>query len=86
MYNLQGPRIYAVGIYGMNNVIQEPFNTLNLVSELEIGTNKSIKLKVKNILDSETLFTQKVPSTNEIAVIKSYKDGVAVDLSFSYKF
>ena len=86
MYNLQGPRIYAVGIYGMNNVIQEPFNTLNLVSELGIGTNKSIKLKVKNILDSETLFTQKVPSTNEIAVIKSYKDGVAVDLSFSYKF
>ncbi len=86
MYNLQGPRIYAVGIYGMNNVIQEPFNTLNLVSEMGIGTNKSIKLQFKNILDSETLYTQKIPVTNEVAVIKSYKDGVTVDLGFSYKF
>ena len=86
MYNLQGPRIYAVGIYGMNNVIQEPYNTLNLVSELGIGTNKSIKLQVKNLLNSETLYTQRIPSTNEIAVVKSFKDGVSVDLGFSYKF
>ncbi len=86
MYNLQGPRIYSVGIYGMNNVIQEPFNTLNLVSELGIGTNKSIKFQVKNLLNSETLYTQKIPVTNETAVVRSYKDGVTVDLGFSYKF
>ena len=66
LYNLQGPRIHAVGIYGMGNIMQQPLHTLDFVSSYQAGNRWNLRLSVKNILDSKVLFTQQVKTTGEV--------------------
>ncbi|HPW77725.1 MAG: Ferric enterobactin receptor precursor [Bacteroidetes bacterium ADurb.Bin037] len=86
LYNLQGPRIHAVGIYGMGNIMQQPLHTLDLVAVYNCKKKWNIKISVENMLDSDYLFTQEIKTTNETKTVESFRPGVSCKLGFSYTF
>ncbi|MFR9651871.1 MAG: TonB-dependent receptor [Rikenellaceae bacterium] len=85
LYNVQGPRIDAVGVSGLNNAIQEKVQTLNFVCNYAINPRMSLSLKLENLLNSAVVVTQEISDGTEIELSR-YKSGVDGSLSFSYKF
>jgi len=73
-----------VGIYGMGNIMQQPFHTLDFVSSYQAGNRWNLRLSVKNILDSRVLFTQQVKTTGEVVTVESYRAGVSFQIGFTY--
>lgn len=86
LYNLQGPRIHAVGIYGMGNIMQQPLHTLDLVAVYNSGKKWSIRISAENMLDSDYVFTQEIKTTREIKTVESFRPGVSFKVAFSYTF
>ncbi|MGL5681488.1 MAG: carboxypeptidase-like regulatory domain-containing protein [Marinifilaceae bacterium] len=86
LYNLQGPRIQAVGIYGMSNIIQQERHLLDFVWNYTINDNWSIKAQCKNILNTKTIFTQEIGDTKDKVQVEHFKQGVGVQLGVSCKF
>ncbi|MFA6676969.1 MAG: TonB-dependent receptor [Bacteroidales bacterium] len=86
MYNLQGPRIEAVGVYGRNNVIQESLNSLDFNAEYTLNQHWNANLKCVNILNSKYKFTQENAKTNIDELIEEFKIGTGIKIGISYKF
>lgn len=85
-YNLQGPRIHAVGIYGMNNIMQKELHTLNFAFNYNINKSWNLNAKCNNMLNSDTVFTQEMTNTEKVIEVERIKKGVSMSLGFSYKF
>ncbi|MFR9620521.1 MAG: TonB-dependent receptor [Rikenellaceae bacterium] len=86
LYNLQGPRIDAVGVNNCHNVIQGAINTLDFVANYSFNDHMSLSLKLDNLLDEEIVYTQYVESYAADMVLGSYKKGVSGSIGLSYKF
>ena len=86
VYNLQGPRIHSVGIFGLGDVEQETLHTLNWVGTYQINKHFSVKCQVDNLLDSTVRFKQKVKETGENVTIESFKPGTVAEIGVSYRF
>ena len=86
LYNLQGPRIYSVGIEGAGDIKQQPLHTLDFAGSIDINGHLSIKAQVKDILNTTYRFNQEIKSTGEIVEVRSFKTGTKVELSAAYKF
>ncbi len=86
LYNLQGPRIDAVGVNNCHNVIQGDIHTLDFVTNYALNDHLSLSLKVENMLNSEIEFTQYIDNYGTDVVLGSYKTGVAGSVGLSYKF
>lgn len=86
LYNLQGPRIYSVGIYGLGNVMQKTLHSLNFVTTLACNKHWEFKTKINNLLNHTVVFTQQIKTTAETKVVESYKPGLSFTLSINYKF
>lgn len=86
MYNLQGPRIFAVGIYGMGNVMQAPLHTLDFSGSYTFDNHWSISLQAENLLGSTMRFTQDVKSTGKTIQVQYYKIGTEIKLGATYNF
>lgn len=86
LYNLQGPRIQTVGIYGMSNIVQLPMHSLDFVWGYNIDKNWILKAQVKNILNCAVSFTQEVKTTGQKVEVERFKRGVDMEIGFSYKF
>ncbi len=86
LYNLQGPRIHAVGIYGMGNVMQKPLHTLDFVGIYNYADLWNIKVSAGNVLDSRVRYIQEVKTTGEFLTVESYKPGISFQIGFSYTF
>ena len=86
LYNLQGPRIHAVGIYGMGNVVQQPRHTLDFAGIYNAGSQWNIKVTAGNMLDSRIRFIQEVKTTREFVTVESYQQGISFQIGFSYTF
>lgn len=86
VYNLQGPRIHAVGYAGLNDVKQDPLHTLNFIGHYELNRHVSIKLQAKDLLNSTVRFKQKVADTGEKMTVESFQPGTAAEVGFSYRF
>jgi outer membrane receptor for ferrienterochelin and colicin len=86
LYNLQGPRIHAVGIYGMGNVMQMPLHTLDFVGIYNYADLWNIKVSAGNVLDSRVRYIQEVKTTGEFLTVESYKPGISFQIGFSYTF
>lgn len=82
LYNYQGERIETVGIYGMSNIIQEDFHTLNFVVNYRLNRYCSFSLQIDNILNSETIFTQEIDG--KPIPIEKYEDGIKFKLGVSF--
>lgn len=84
LYNLQGPRIHTVGIYGVGNVMQEPLHTLDFVGHWNINDSCSIQLKVKDLLNSTIRYTQEVKSTGEVFEVERYQPGTGFEIGVNF--
>lgn len=85
-YNVFGRRLYAVGSNGIGDQYEAPVHLLNFVFRAEFSNKYAVGLNVGNILNATYRVQQedRVDSGNWLE-INSYKRGVDVSLSFSYK-
>ena len=86
LYNVQGPRIQAVGIYGLGNIMQAPIHSLDANITYRINRLWSLELSLSNLLDSEYRFTQDVPDTGENMLTESYRLGRGIGLGVKLDF
>lgn len=86
LYNVQGPRIQAVGIYGLGNIMQSTFHSLDANISWQINRLWSINLSLSNILDSEYRFTQNVPDAGKEMLAESYRLGRGIGLGVKFDF
>lgn len=56
VYNVQGPRIHSVGIFGLGDNKQLTLHTLDWVGSYSLGHHWSFKLTVKDLLNSKVRF------------------------------
>lgn len=89
LYNIQGPRIAAVGIEGLGDVKEDMVNTLNFVGRYSFNKHISIKFQVNNLLNQTITFTQAIKDIDNIRrekTVKKFKEGILSSVSFTYKF
>ena len=86
VYNVQGPRIHSVGIYKTGDIKQETLHTLDFVASYAINKHFSLKAQVKDLLNSEIRFMQKIPATGSRELVESFRPGSSAEIGFSYKF
>jgi outer membrane receptor protein involved in Fe transport len=90
VYNVYGPRIYAIGVAGMDHIYENPFHKLDFVWINNISEKWEVKFAVDNILNQE--YTQEVGDESkrdvdaESLVVKSFRRGVGFSLNLSYIF
>lgn len=86
VYNLQGPRIHAVGYAGLNDVKQDPLHTLDFISNYQFNKHFSVKLQAKDLLNSTVRFKQKVSEQGKTITVESFQPGTSAEIGFTYKF
>jgi hypothetical protein len=85
-YNLQGPRISAVGINGVNNIIEEAFNTLDFITSYNLNPLMKIKFQAKNLINQQQKYTQKTGDTDEIQTVAYLRKNLSLSLGFQWIF
>jgi hypothetical protein len=83
-YNLYGPRLWSVGIQGMDDVYENTMNTLNLTIRNTIKEKWGVNISAKNILNPTYKTTQR--TFNGDVNLNEYKMGVNIGLGLSYNF
>ena len=86
LYNVQGPRIQAVGIYGLGNIMQAPIHALDANITYQINRLWSVQLSLTNLLDSEYRFTQNVPDLGKEMLTESYRLGRGIGVGVKLDF
>jgi hypothetical protein len=84
VYNVVGPRITDVGIRSgdqiLPDVIEQAFNSLDLVGSWGVATHLSLKLKARNLL-----FATRVLKQGSL-VAQELRPGVTVSMGFAYDY
>ncbi|MFI3286175.1 MAG: TonB-dependent receptor [Rikenellaceae bacterium] len=86
VYNLQGPRIEAVGVESLCDVMQEQFNTLNFVYNYQVNSKLSVKAKVDNILCQSVKYTQYVEMLDETITVGEDNTYMGASIGLTYNF
>lgn len=86
VYNVQGPRIETVGIYGMGDIKQRTLHTLDFVAGYTVNKHLSFKLQVKDLLNSTVRFEQDIPDTGEKVEVESFRPGTNAEIGVTYTF
>ncbi len=86
LYNLQGPRIHAVGIQSNGDVIQDAVNNLNFVASYQLSKMTTLKFGIDNLLNEEETYHQEIPSTGESVLVESHTPGLSASIGVSLKF
>lgn len=84
LYNLQGPRIHAVGIMGLGDVKQMPLNTLDFAGTYNINEHFAVKLAFKNMLNSTIRFRQDIPNADRTVDVEQWRIGTGFEIGISY--
>ena len=85
LYNLQGERIQSVGVSGMGDVVQTPLHTLDFICGYQFNNRLSVKLQLKNLLNSDIVFEQELPLAGRVQEVERFNEGIKADLSISFK-
>jgi outer membrane receptor protein involved in Fe transport len=80
IYNVFGSRITAVGIATTPDIYEEPFHKVDATLIQPLNGHIELKIKAKNLLDSEVLYTQGDRKQ------RFYKEGRSYSCGFSYSF
>lgn len=80
LYNIFGERITEVGVLGLPDVFEDPFDQLDFVMRQKLSQNFSLGFKVSNILDPEAIQRQ------GDKIIQLYEKGRTFSLSLSGRF
>lgn len=83
-YNAYSKRLRALGTYGLPNIYEYPFHSVNLTSSKQLGSFE-VSMKIKNLLGAERKFGQIDPKTDEMKITKGYSPGRAISLGIAYK-
>lgn len=83
LYNLQGPRIHAVGISGLGDEKQLPVHTLDFVASYQLNNHFSLKLEVTDLLNQDIVFKQETKNGDNLEV-ECFKRGTGFEIGFSY--
>ena len=83
LYNLQGPRIHAVGISGLGDEKQEALHTLDLVLTYKLNDHFSLKLEATDLINQDVVFNQKTNDGRTLEV-ERYERGTGIQVGFSY--
>ncbi len=83
-YNIQGPRIHAVGIAGLGDVIQQTVHTLNFNASYALKKHFSLTAKGINLLNRPIVFLQETNAGQKLEVEK-FRTGIGVEIGISYK-
>lgn len=83
LYNVQGPRIHAVGISGLGDEKQETLHSLDLVTTYKINKHVNLKLQLKDIVNHDLVFKQEIKDGSKVEV-ERYKRGAAFEFGITY--
>ncbi len=86
VYNLRGPRIYAVGINGIGNVNEKEVHTLDFIGSWQLNTKAKLTFQAKNIINQSRILEQEIADTGKKETVGRSKDGVKLEIGFSYTF
>lgn len=86
LYNLQGPRIQSVGILGLGDVTQQPFHSLDFAGSYDFNEHFSLKVGIKNILNSSVKYIQDIPDADRTVEVEGWRIGTGFELGLSYDF
>ena len=86
VYNVQGPRIHAVGIYELGDNKQLTLHSLDFVGGYSFHRNWNVSLSVKDLLNSKVRFRQDVPKIDDKIDVEEYCPGTNIGIGISYKF
>ncbi|MCP4521182.1 MAG: TonB-dependent receptor plug domain-containing protein [Cytophagales bacterium] len=90
-YNVFGPRIFAAGVQGAEDIFERPVNTLDFIVKAKFNDRLSIGIKAKNLLNPEIKMEQAQSSLSDLEssdalLVNSYRRGISIGLSLGYKF
>lgn len=86
LYNLQGPRIHAVGISGLGDITQRPVHTLDMAASYRFCERTELKLQLTDLLNRPLIFEQDVPQTGRSIEVERYRTGMGFELGIALKF
>ncbi|MFI3263923.1 MAG: TonB-dependent receptor [Rikenellaceae bacterium] len=84
LYNLQGPRIHAVGTANRGDVYQMAVHSLNFNVAYSITKNIQISAQLTNLLNRDDIYKQEIAGEN--VVVESHNYGIGGDIGVSFKF
>lgn len=86
VYNLQGPRIHAVGIFNLGDTKQLALHTLDFVGSYSMGPHWNLKLSVKDLLNSRVRFRQDIPQMQEEQIVETFRPGTKAEIGLAFKW
>lgn len=86
LYNLQGPRIHAVGISGLGDIEQRPVHTLNFSAGYRFNRRLELKMQLTDLLNRAMVFNQEVPQTGGSVEVERYRRGTGFEIGANLKF
>ena len=86
VYNVQGPRIETVGIYGTGNIKQQTLHTMDFIASYAINKHLSLRLQMKDLLNNTIRFKQELPATGQKVEVESFRPGTSAEIGVSYRF
>lgn len=86
LYNLQGPRIHAVGISGLGDITQRAVHTLNFTAGYRFNRRVEVKMQLNDLLNQARVFEQEVPQTGGTVEVERYLRGTAFEVGMNLKF
>ncbi len=86
LYNLQGPRIHAVGLDGFGDIMQRTVHALNVVATYKLTNGFDVKFEVNNLANQDMIFDQELPSGGEPIIVEKYRPGISTSVGLSFKF
>lgn len=86
LYNLQGSRIYAVGVSQLGDIKQKAVHTLNFNIGYNINERWGLKFQGNDLLGLDMVYVQDVPSTKQTVEVERFKREVNFEVGVNYKF
>ncbi len=86
LYNMQGSRIYAVGVSQLGDIKQRAVHTLNFSAGYNINDRLGLKFQINDLLGSDMVYEQEVPATGQKVEVERFRRGQNFEIGINYKF
>ena len=86
LYNMQGSRIYAVGVSQLGDIKQRAVHTLNFSAGYNINDRLGLKFQINDLLGRDMIYEQEVPATGQKVEVERFRRGQNFEIGINYKF
>lgn len=86
LYNMQGSRIYAVGVSQLGDIKQRAVHTLNFNAGYNINDRLGLKFQINDLLGRDMVYEQEVPATGQNVEVERFRRGQNFEIGINYKF